>query len=371
MALPRSTPSITETFNRLSQPFSEQSGLWLWDAEIPPDAGVSGDRLETDETARARFPRSSVSILGATSETSLTYEPFGDPMQGWAWAPSSELNSEDASLPPLVGTRAVPEPWQQPVQDEPTLEESWHSFSDQPKADAFDSSTYRTPPDHFNAVHRHDHGYELDTAYDSDSSTHSDHDSDVWSAASSSDDEHSRTPDVPADSAHHHQQQQLHLQPAEPHCKPCTAARKKSKPPSNATRPSSSSGRQPEGAEEPQQPCPFCTDSGEDDEFECDGRKTRKRRRKAVSRTTQRHGRWWQTLGYGGPAYCQRCSEVFRDHIIRQKPNSAECNRDHPCHECAKVLAHFSAGTGNHETLWGVIDARGYATVRRRSVAKV
>jgi hypothetical protein len=29
-------------------------------------------------------------------------------------------------------------------------------------------------------------------------------------------------------------------------------------------------------------------------------------------------GNWWRNLGYGGPPYCQRCSEVFRDHIMRQ-----------------------------------------------------
>jgi hypothetical protein len=345
--LPRSTPSITETFNRLSNPFSEQSGLWLWDAEIPPDAHVSRERT-AHETVRDRTadeaqepPAQTWAGLGAT-----TYEPFGDPMQGWAWPPPLDANSADAGFPPLVGARPAADAWQQPVQlDEPT--ESWHSFTDPSKSDVFATNIYQTPPDapRFNAAM-----HAVDTAYDSDSSNHSE----VWSAASSSDDEHSRTPD---------------MQMQKPQCKPCTTARKSPATSAKATRPSSRSTEQPESME-PAVPCPFCTENGEDDELVSDGRKTRKRRRKAVSRTTQRHGRWWQTLGYDGPAYCQRCSEVFRDHIIRQKPNSAECNRNNPCHECAKVLAHFSSGTGNHTQLWDAIDARGYAKVRRRTAAK-
>ena len=130
------------------------------------------------------------------------------------------------------------------------------------------------------------------------------------------------------------------------------------------------------------EPCPFCP-------VECcaDGRKTRKRRRKAVSRTKHRHGRWWQTLGYTGPvsasslsvprlsvrllkqlfaqSYCQRCSEVFRDHIIREKPNSAGCSRARACDECAKVLTHFTGDLPDHKGLWDRIDAKGYAKVRR------
>lgn len=369
MALPRSTPSITDTFNRLSNPFSEQSALWLWDAEIPPESR-SGDeqRTTTYETRSDRThsdaPTQAWAGLSATGDTSLKYEPFGDPMQGWTWAPPSQINPTDAGLPPLVGAGPIPQWWQQPVQLDEATTESWQSFTNNadtvPKSNGIGNSTYQTPPDapRFNVITAQGHQVRLsDRSYDSDSSTYSD----VWSVGSSSDEEHSRTPDVPIDPASC--QQQNYWQTAKPRCKPCTTARS-----SEATFEAARTGSQ--SAEQPQQPCPFCTHSGEDDEFVADGRKTRKRRRKAVSRTTQRHGRWWQTLGYGGPAYCQRCSEVFRDHIIREKPNSAECTRSNPCLECAKVLAHFSSGTGNHTKLWEVIDARGYAKVRRRSVAK-
>lgn len=109
--------------------------------------------------------------------------------------------------------------------------------------------------------------------------------------------------------------------------------------------------------------CPFCPAAYDEAVGVDPGRKTRRVRPKAVSRTTQKHGRWWQTLGYGGPAYCQRCSEVFRDHIIRQKPNSAECSREHPCDECAGLLAHFAGGV---DLLWQKIDARSYATDSKR-----
>ena len=47
--------------------------------------------------------------------------------------------------------------------------------------------------------------------------------------------------------------------------------------------------------------------------------------------------------GYAGPLYCQRCSELFRDHIIRQYSNTAGCSRERPCTDCGKVLAHFHA----------------------------
>jgi hypothetical protein len=54
-------------------------------------------------------------------------------------------------------------------------------------------------------------------------------------------------------------------------------------------------------------------------------------------------------------ADCQRCSEVLRDHIMRQKPNSALCNRDRPCNDCSKVLEHFSL---SGSALWHTFDER-------------
>lgn len=390
MILPRSTPSITETFNRLSNPFSEQ-GVWWWDAEIPPGASLDEESVTVTETRRDHsaadsdiFPGISEDAKdppgqawagrGTNDDTSPTYEPFGDPMEGWAWAPPSEASPADAGLPPLVGARPVPEPWPQPAEVDEPATESWHSFTDStdaaPKSDGCAINTHEAPPDapRFITTMVQNQMYNLDTSYDSDSSAHSD----VWSVVSSSDDERTQTPDTATNTPYCRslpQQQQSRPQTAGSQCKPCTTVPKSKPTSSRVTRPSTPSTAQTENAES-LQPCPFCTANGENDDLVSDGRKTRKRRRKAVSRTTQRHGRWWQTLGYDGPAYCQRCSEVFRDHIIRRKPNSAQCNRDNPCHECAKVLAHFSSGTGNHARLWEVIDARGYAKVRRRNVSK-
>ena len=54
-------------------------------------------------------------------------------------------------------------------------------------------------------------------------------------------------------------------------------------------------------------------------------------------------------------ADCQRCSEVLRDHIMRQKPNSARCTRDQPCDDCLKVLTHFSL---SGDALWNKFDER-------------
>ena len=71
--------------------------------------------------------------------------------------------------------------------------------------------------------------------------------------------------------------------------------------------------------------CPFCLGDG----WNRDGR-TRQRRviESSRKRKTPKMGRWWRQFGYDGPKYCQRCSEVFRDHIMRQKQNSAYCTRE-------------------------------------------
>eukprot|EP01052_Picozoa_sp_SAG31_P036011 SAG31_NODE_4429_length_3240_cov_3.158867_2_plen_326_part_00 len=72
--------------------------------------------------------------------------------------------------------------------------------------------------------------------------------------------------------------------------------------------------------------CIFCG-SGPDrpplpsDEFE-DARTRKRRRVKGAGRKEHKFGRWWCGYGYAGGPYCQRCSEIFRDHLIRQKSNS-------------------------------------------------
>ena len=77
--------------------------------------------------------------------------------------------------------------------------------------------------------------------------------------------------------------------------------------------------------------CPFC-DTCDDSEDEGVGRerKTRRRRKSVKTRGVHRFGKWWAGVGYSGDFYCQRCSEVFRDHLMRQKSNSAGCSRLSP-----------------------------------------
>ena len=92
--------------------------------------------------------------------------------------------------------------------------------------------------------------------------------------------------------------------------------------------------------------CQFCgatpdqADSGADGD---DAARTRKRRRVNARKERKefKTGKWWRGIGYKGEAYCQRCSEVFRDHLLRQKSNSAKCTRENPCDDCAKILVFF------------------------------
>ena len=90
--------------------------------------------------------------------------------------------------------------------------------------------------------------------------------------------------------------------------------------------------------------CPFCeytwgTGDDTDENRQCSTHartvnqdvKTRKRRM-VGPRRQNRKGRWWRRVGYDGPAYCQRCSEVFRDHLIRQKSNSVRTHALNKCH---------------------------------------
>eukprot|EP01050_Picozoa_sp_SAG11_P005278 SAG11_NODE_365_length_10153_cov_3.204695_3_plen_1077_part_00 len=67
----------------------------------------------------------------------------------------------------------------------------------------------------------------------------------------------------------------------------------------------------------------------------------RRRRQMKRERNRLKLGKWWKSYGYNGPKYCQRCSEIFRDHIMRELSNSANCKRNSPCVDCQKVLEHF------------------------------
>ena len=122
--------------------------------------------------------------------------------------------------------------------------------------------------------------------------------------------------------------------------------------------------------------CPFCdytwggSSSGPGDDVACDDSTTGKkaqgkyvdvktRKRRVVGpRRQNRKGRWWRRVGYDGPAYCQRCSECFRDHIIRAMSNSAGCTRQAPCNECSQILTYFPRGEGEMDRCWQKMDQK-------------
>ena len=104
-----------------------------------------------------------------------------------------------------------------------------------------------------------------------------------------------------------------------------------------------------EGTVDPENMCPFCFNSDS-----ATGKTRQRRALKKRERKIPKLGRWWRQFGYTGPKYCQRCSEVVRDHLMRQKPNSAGCARDSPCDDCSKVIQHF--GVPSNEVLWQRFD---------------
>eukprot|EP01052_Picozoa_sp_SAG31_P008998 SAG31_NODE_464_length_15318_cov_17.930876_11_plen_325_part_00 len=101
------------------------------------------------------------------------------------------------------------------------------------------------------------------------------------------------------------------------------------------------------------QGCPFCKIAGAESAA-AKGRsgnhggvagdivKQRWRRKHKKKRINLKLGKWWRSIGYKGPNYCQRCSELFRDHILRQFSNTAGCTRTTPCCNCLPVLRWFS-----------------------------
>jgi hypothetical protein len=99
--------------------------------------------------------------------------------------------------------------------------------------------------------------------------------------------------------------------------------------------------------------CPFCHDSSAPTTAAASLGRREQRRRKTATRKRQR-GHWGYHAGYSGPKYCQRCSEVFRYHIMEQMPNSANCSRESPCQICVQVLPHYRL---QGSALWAAMDA--------------
>lgn len=112
--------------------------------------------------------------------------------------------------------------------------------------------------------------------------------------------------------------------------------------------------------------CPFCLGGDSASEHRRDealgGGGTRLRRQRGAPRRSIKMGQWWQSFGYDGPRYCQRCSELFRDHLIRELSNSANCSRGNECSDCAHIVAHFK----NHDEVWSKVDARKEANELKR-----
>ena len=114
--------------------------------------------------------------------------------------------------------------------------------------------------------------------------------------------------------------------------------------------------------------CPFCgamdtpntlvnaADSGEESEGTIQDNIRRHRRKMKKPRQSRKMGVWWRKYGYSGQPYCQRCSEIFRDHIIRGFSNSCKCSRESPCQDCNKILQHFPV---DREELFASMDRGG------------
>ena len=97
----------------------------------------------------------------------------------------------------------------------------------------------------------------------------------------------------------------------------------------------------PAGPGPPRPACMLCRSEAPRSSAGREEIRNRKRRTMKRERADNKIGMWWRKYGYAGPRYCQRCSELFRDHIIRQYSNTARCSRQRPCTDCAKVLMHM------------------------------
>ena len=341
-------------------PPGDEGEPWVWDAEVPPAHPPATNASASQ--GKATYSLSSDCAVGVES---AAFVPLLDPVAGIEWTMPAGEHAAGEAMPYIAHEASAAQRSGGWVAGEAQHHDAgaWQAFETSEADDDIGFSLDALAPLQGAESAPLSGGSALGgtLGYESDGSTHSEA-SEVWSAGSEED-----TSEPPSPATTH---------PSEPPNKPIEP----SEPPPARAKPAAR--KAPSEPLEPLEPCPFCP-------VECcaDGRKTRKRRRKAVSRTKHRHGRWWQTLGYTGPvsasslsvprlsvrllkqlfaqSYCQRCSEVFRDHIIREKPNSAGCSRARACDECAKVLTHFTGDLPDHKGLWDRIDAKGYAKVRR------
>ena len=104
--------------------------------------------------------------------------------------------------------------------------------------------------------------------------------------------------------------------------------------------------------------CIFCLDSGT-------GADTQRRRLKESGKwQPSRMGLWLKQMGYEGPPYCQRCSQVFKEHLILHNRNPAKCTRRLPCDHCSRVLLKFDV---RGQDLWLRIDSSRQAKLQRKA----
>jgi len=81
-----------------------------------------------------------------------------------------------------------------------------------------------------------------------------------------------------------------------------------------------------------------------------------------------RISRFWGKLGYDGPAYCWRCAETFKLHLLTRSVQSDRiCQRDEPCLRCVKVLAHFRVASAD---VFATVDAVDRAALARQQGAR-
>ena len=348
-------------------PPGDEAEPWVWDAEVPPARPPAAN-------ASASRGKATYSLDSAAGVESTAFGPLLEPVADIEWTMPAGEHAAGEAMPYLAQEASAAQRsggWVAGEAQHHDAAGAWQAFETNQADDdiGFSLDAFAPLQGAGNALLSGSSALGGTLGYESDGSTHSEA-SEVWSAGSEED---TSEPPSPAAMTHLSEPPSKPIEPSEP--PPARAKPAARKAPSNPLE---------KPLEEPC-PCPFCPVECAKEEG-ADGRKTRKRRRKAVSRTKQRHGRWWQTLGYTGPvsasspsspgvlvglkqrfaqSYCQRCSEVFRDHIIREKPNSAGCSRARACDECAKVLTHFTGDLPDHKGLWDRIDAKGYAKVRR------
>eukprot|EP01044_Picomonas_judraskeda_P001341 COSAG03_NODE_80_length_14027_cov_69.115953_2_plen_732_part_00 len=81
---------------------------------------------------------------------------------------------------------------------------------------------------------------------------------------------------------------------------------------------------------------------------------------------SSRTSRFWRKLGYAGPAYCWKCAQIFKSHMLKRSVASDICCREAPCPRCVQIFAYFT--TTKSEVFTAADRASGSALVPPREV---